>query len=336
MPDAIPVIDISALQSDDAGRRLDAALRLVAAAEDLGFAVLSGHGVSPALGDELRDAGLRFFDRPAEEKLRIRRPRNDQNRGYIPYGEETLVRMSGGDSPPDIKEVFAIGPDAFPDEPYFTGPESYPNFAPNLWPEQPQDLRPRMLAYWRAMEGLMRRIARGLALGMDLPEDTFEEVLGDKHVSHLRLLHYPPLSEAVKAGQLRAGEHTDLGMMTILRNDPVPGGLQVRRRNGEWIDAPGLADTFILNIGDLLMRWSNDRLVSTPHRVAVPPQDAGTGARRLSIGYFVIPKYDAVVSCLPTCAGPGNPAKYGPITVHDYRTQRFAAGAGTNRPFQAA
>ena len=125
-------------------------------------------------------------------------------------------------------------------------------------------------------------------------------------------------------------------MMTILRNDPVPGGLQVKGPDGRWIDAPAIADTFILNIGDLLMRWTNDRLISTLHRVAVPPIEAGARARRLSIGYFVGPRYDAIVECLPACQGPGNPAKYAPISVHDYRTARFAAGAGDNKPFQAA
>ncbi len=84
------------------------------------------------------------------------------------------------------------------------------------------------------------------------------------------------------------------------------------------------------------MRWTNDRLVSTLHRVAVPPLDAGAHARRLSIGYFVGPRYNAMVECLPTCHGPGNPPKYEPVAVHDYRTKRFAAGAGDNKPFEAS
>ena len=336
MPQSIPIIDFTDFRSGNAIDRKRVAKELGEAAQSLGFAVVGGHGIAPRLGEELREAGLRFFDLSLEEKLQVRRPRNDQNRGYIPYGEETLVRMSGGDSPPDVKEVFAIGPDDIPDEPYFNGPESYPSFAPNLWPQAPVDLRPKMLAYWRAMEDLMRMIAQALALSMDMEETAFDDVLDITHSSQLRLLHYPPLNKDVEPGQLRAGEHSDVGMMTILRNDPVPGGLQVKATDGSWIDAPGIADTFILNIGDLLMRWTNDRLVSTLHRVAVPPQDAGAQSRRLSIGYFVGPRYNAMVECLPTCCSPTNPPKYEPVSVHDYRTKRFAAGAGDNKPFAAA
>jgi isopenicillin N synthase-like dioxygenase len=333
MVERIPVVDLEAFQSGSAAARRAAAAELVSAAETLGFAVIGGHGIDPKVGEDLREVALRFFDQPLEEKMTVRRPRNDQNRGYIPYGEETLVRMAGGDSPPDIKEVFVIGPDDVPDTEYFTGPASYPSFAPNLWPSGPADLRPKMLAYWGAMEGLMRTVGQALALGMDMDEGYFDGLLDIHHSSQLRLLHYPPVSENVKPGQLRAGAHTDVGMMTILRNDPVPGGLQVKGRDGVWIDAPAIENTYILNIGDLLMRWTNDRLVSTLHRVAVPPLDVGARARRLSVGYFVGPKYDAMVECLPTCQGPGNAAKYEPVSVHDYRTARFAAGAGDNKPF---
>lgn len=335
MAQSIPIIDFTAFRTGSEADRIRVARELGNAAENLGFAVIGGHGMAASVGEDLREAGLRFFDLPLEEKLKVRRPRNDQNRGYIPYGEETLVRMAGGDSPPDVKEVFAIGPDDIPDTPYFRGPASYPSFAPNLWPAAPSDLRPKMLAYWRGMEDVMRMVGQALAIAIDMPEETFDDVLDNTHSSQLRLLHYPPLSKDVEPGQLRAGAHTDLGMMTILRNDPVPGGLQVMARDGTWIDAPGVADTFILNIGDLLMRWTNDRLVSTLHRVAVPPLDAGARARRLSIGYFVGPRYNAMVECMPTCQGPGNPAKYEPVSVHDYRTARFAAGAGDNKPFAA-
>ena len=331
MADDIPIVDFTGFRDGDAATRRRIGKALGHAAETVGFAVIAGHGVDPKLGHDLRDAGLRFFDLPADEKLTVRRPRDDQNRGYIPYGEETLVRMAGGDSPPDYKEVFAIGPDDVPATPYFTGPGSYPNFAPNLWPAAPADLRPKMLAYWEGMEGLMRMLGGAFCLGLDMPETQFDDLLDGTHTSQLRLLHYPEVTRAVEPGQLRAGTHTDLGMMTILRNDPVPGGLQVQGRDGAWIDAPAVAETYILNIGDMLMRWSNDRLKSTPHRVVVPPQTAGAEARRLSIGFFVCPRYDALVECFPTCSSAANPAKYPPVTVHDYRTNRFAAGAGVKR-----
>ena len=335
MTDQIPVIDLESFPSGDRATRVRIAKQLGSAAETLGFVVISGHGIDPAIGNVLKEAAVRFFDLPRVTKMIIRRPTNDQNRGYIPYGEETLVRMAGGDSPPDYKEVFAIGPDDVPQELYFTGAGSYPSFAPNLWPDDPTDLRPKMLAYWQQMEKLMRVVGEALAIALDLPDDAFADVLDGRHTSQLRLLHYPPPVGTIEPGQLRAGEHSDVGMMTILRNDPVPGGLQVKIRVGEWIDAPAVENTFILNIGDLLMRWTNDRFVSTLHRVMVPPLDAVGEIRRLSIGFFVGPRYNATVECLPTCCGPDDPPKYAPVVVDDYRTNRFAAGAGDNSPFRA-
>jgi isopenicillin N synthase-like dioxygenase len=117
-------------------------------------------------------------------------------------------------------------------------------------------------------------------------------------------------------------------MMTILRNEDRPGGLQVRRRDGQWIAAPAIDNTFVVNLGDLMMRWTNDRWLSTPHRVIEPPAEQRAGSRRMSIGFFVGPNYDAMVECLPGCSDTAHPAKYEPVSAHDYRTGRFAAGAG--------
>jgi isopenicillin N synthase-like dioxygenase len=144
----------------------------------------------------------------------------------------------------------------------------------------------------------------------------------------------PPLCNTVAQapalpGQLRAGEHTDLSMMTLLYSDNAVGGLQVKTRAGVWIYAPAVPDTFIVNIGDLMMRWTNDRWVSTPHRVVNPDGAAVAGSRRLSVGMFFIPNYDTEVACLETCAGQDCPPRYAPISVSDYRTERFARTAGT-------
>ena len=238
--------------------------------------------------------------------------------------------MHGGDTPPDYKEVFAIGPFDRPDDTYHSQALSYPNFAPNLWPEMPASLKPAMQAYFRELDALSRRLARYCALALDLPTDWFDDKL-DRHASQLRLLHYPAPDRELEAGQLRCGAHTDLGMMTILRNEAAAGGLQVRPRDSDWIDAPAIDDTFIVNIGDLLMRWTNDRWVSTPHRVAVPDLDERSSSRRLSIGYFVRPNYDAQIACITTCIDDTNPAQYEPTTVKIYNDARFARGAGPNR-----
>jgi isopenicillin N synthase-like dioxygenase len=232
--------------------------------------------------------------------------------------------MHGAETPPDYKEVFAIGPDEVPDEPYFTCARAYPDFAPNLWPDGSRGLRPAMLRYYQGMLDLTRLLAKIYALALGMPEEFFVEHLSG-HACQLRLLHYPAPESELAAQQLRCGAHTDLGLCTILRNEDVPGGLEVCTRDGEWISAPAIADTFVVNIGDLMMRWTNDRWRSTPHRVAVPAAEARAHSRRLSIGFFVVPNYDAEVVCVDE---PGVAAKYPPIIAREYRTGRFAAGAG--------
>ena len=184
-----------------------------------------------------------------------------------------------------------------------------------------------MKACFLALEDLSRRLARCLALALGLPAEWFADKL-DRHASQLRLLHYPAPTGELEPGQLRCGVHTDLGMMTILRNESAAGGLQLRPRGSDWIDAPAIDDTFVVNIGDLLMRWTNDRWVSTPHRVAVPAAEARSRSRRLSIGYFTRPNYDAPIECIGTCTDAANPPRYAPTTVKVYNDRRFARGAG--------
>lgn len=220
-----------------------------------------------------------------------------------------------------------MGPYAFPDEPYYTQAAAYPNFAPNIWPICTPSLRVAMETYYRAMETLTHTLSRVAALALELPEDWFDLKL-DRHTSHLRLLHYPSPEEELESGQLRCGEHTDLGALTILRNEAVPGGLEVRDRDGDWVAAPALSNTFVVNIGDLMMRWTNDRWTSTPHRVAVPSADLRHASRRLSITYFVRPNFDAPIACIPSCSSADNPPRYETTTLQDYAVSRFAAGAG--------
>ena len=323
----IPVLDLQRFESSNPATVDAAARELDGICREIGFVVVGNHGVPEETQQALYDSAQAFFDLPIESKMTVRRPQHDQNRGYIPYGEETLARMHGGDTPPDYKEVFTIGPFGRPDDHYHSHEPSYPNFAPNLWPARPPGLEPAMKAYFMALEELSYRLSRYFALALGLPADWFMDKL-DRHASHLRLLHYPAPDRELEPGQLRCGVHTDLGMMTILRNEAAAGGLQVRPRDSDWIDAPAIDNTFVVNIGDLLMRWTNDRWVSTPHRVAVPEAEARSRSRRLSIGYFTRPNYDAPIACIGTCVDARHPQLYAPTTVKVYNDARFARGAG--------
>ena len=234
----IPVFDLQRFASEDPAVVAAAARELDDICREIGFLVIRNHGVSEGMQTALYDAGRAFFDLPLQAKMTVRRPHHEQNRGYIPYGEETLVRMHGGDSPPDFKEVFAIGPFDHPHDEYHSHERSYPNFAPNLWPGALPALEPAMKAYYLAVEDLSRRLARCMAVALDLPQDWFADKL-DRHGSHLRLLHYPAPSHDLEPGQLRCGVHTDLGMMTILRSEAAAGGLQVQTARERLDRRPG-------------------------------------------------------------------------------------------------
>lgn len=310
----IPVLD---LRQDD--RRLAAELN--AAFRDIGFVSIVNHGVPAPTICALYEAAGAFFDLPREVKCRVARPRRDQNRGYIAYGEETLARLAGHQTPPDYKEIFSIGPFDLPDDPYYSASEAYPSFAPNLWPAEPAKLEPAMRAYWHAITALARRVLSISAMALGLPADYFG-AMTDRQISMLRLICYPPYEHAPEQGQLRAGVHTDLNMLTFVHANTDTGGLEVRARDGSWVAPSAAGDAFVVNVGDILMRWTNDHWVSTPHRVANPP--SGWGERRISIPFFFQANYDTVVRSLRS----DEAAKYPPVSVGAYRAERFARTAG--------
>lgn len=321
-----PIVDLQPWYSGDDNSRRLVSESVRAACETIGFFAVVGHRVPAATIETMRAASATFFDLPLVEKMKVARPRPEQNRAYHAEGTETLARLAGNDTLPDYKEVFAMGPPDVPDDdPWFhQGPGAYPNYAANLWPSEPAAFEGAWRSYWAAMEDLQDTICGIFACALGLPEDWFGQCLA-RHCSMLRALNYPAQKVAPGPGQLRAGEHTDLGMLTILKNEAADGGLEVRDLDGSWHEAPTVDEGFIVNIGDLLMRWTNDRFRSTLHRVANPSR--GGGVRRLSIAYFVAPAYDTIVECLPTCLSPGAAAKYPPVTVAAYRNERFARTA---------
>jgi isopenicillin N synthase-like dioxygenase len=295
------------------------------ACTEIGFFVLVNHGVPQAAIDSLHALTLDFFDLPLAEKMKVARPSPEVNRGFIASGTETLARLNGGGEgmPADYKEVFTIGPFDVPEEPYFTGPTAFPSFYPNLWPTRPPELKTAMIAYWTEMAKVEARIMRIFERALALRPGFFDDKL-DKRINMMRLIDYPPYHGTPLPGQLRAGVHTDLGMFGMVNQSNDVAGLEVQDRRGNWVAPPIRRDGFICNLGDLLARWTNNRWVSTPHRVANPPPHTGAAARRTSLVYFTTPNYDAVIECLPTCLKAGEAPIYAPITVDKYRRDRFA------------
>jgi isopenicillin N synthase-like dioxygenase len=324
----VPIVDIAPfLAGGEAGKRA-VAQQIAQACTDIGFFTIVGHGVSRALVSDMVAVTKAFFDLPVDDKQRVRQPNPSESRGYLGMGDENLSYSRGDNSTADLKEVFAIGRVDVPDTDYFRGPAAYPSFAPNLWPARPAEFQRVWTAYYRALEAVTLGVMRTLALALDLREDYFTPFI-DKHVSPLRANHYPEQTTAPRAGQLRAGAHTDYGALTVLLPENVPGGLQVLNQADEWVDVSAPPDSFVCNLGDLMQRWTNDRWRSTMHRVVNPPRTQAAGNRRVSFAFVHQPNYDAIITCLPTCTGPGVPAKYPPVSASEHRLKKYLAGLGT-------
>ena len=306
---SIPLIDISPLVDGDAGGEREVAALIGSACREIGFFYVAGHGIAPATRTQVFDAGAAFFAAPAHVKEASAFSATGGNRGYIRLGAERLDPAK----PADVKEAFNIGLELAPDDPDLIARK--PFRAPNVWPEI-AEFRAVTLDYfarmWRLGVLLHRAFARDLGLDPGFFADCFR-----KPLATLRLLHYPPSDAPLAEGQMGAGVHTDYGNVTLLATDAV-GGLMVRDRAGRWHDAPVIADAFVCNIGDCLMRWTNDIYVSTPHKVVCPP-----GRDRYSVAFFLDPDPDAVVTCLPTCTGPERPAKYPPVTAAEFLRSRL-------------
>jgi isopenicillin N synthase-like dioxygenase len=284
---------------------------------ETGFLAVSGHGIPPALVADVLRVSREFFDLPLEKKMRVAMPFTGYPYGYSPFAKEALAQSYGGSTPPDLKESFSIGPEetwkasAWNESRGFEG-------APTLWPEEPRDLTDVYRRYFTEMGMLSSRILSVFALALDLQPDFFASKV-DRHASALRALNYPPHDEPPRPGQLRAGAHTDYGSLTILLAEPGSRGLEIRHPSGEWQSVPIEEGAFIVNIGDLMARWANDRWVSTVHRCSCEM----ISSRRQSVAFFHLPNWDAEIRAIPTCVPEGSVARYPPVLAGEYLMGKF-------------
>ncbi len=310
--DTVPVIDIAGLDSADPADRQAVADRIGAACRDIGFFYITGHGVPEKLVDEARAAAEAFFGLPVEEKCAVHMRNAPNHRGYVPVNEE-IIDAAAGHEP---REAIDFGVERAPDDPVTM---AEPRFhGPNQWPARPAGLRPAVEAYLDAMLVLSRRLARGFALALDMPEDFFASRMNHPHAL-LRLQRYPaPETERDRAA-FGIGAHSDYECYTVLWQDTC-GGLELLNAAGEWVPAPPRAGTFVVNIGDLMARWSNDRFKSTQHRA----KNVDPTRSRFSIPCFLGPDYETLVECLPTCCGPDDPPRYPPVEAGAYVHSRLS------------
>jgi isopenicillin N synthase-like dioxygenase len=309
---AVPTVDLGGDPAVVAGA-VDAACR------DVGFFQIVGHGIDPDVERAAWDLAHEFFALSLDDKLAVAIPAGDAY-GYGPFKIERLAASLGAATPPDLKETFSVGPFE-PAPPGLTDPAAAFVYSPNRWPSRLPAMEPAFRAYYDAMAALVSHVMSAMAVGLGLDAHWFEPFI-DRHTSALRALHYPDLADHhVEPGQLRAGAHTDYGTLTLLRQDDAPGGLQLRGADDEWHDVPAVPGAFVVNVGDALQRWTNDRWRSTLHRVVVPPPDAGRDCERYSMAFFHNANWDAVIECIPTCRD--GEARHAPVTAGRHLMDKF-------------
>src|SRR6202041_527691 len=307
--DVLPIIDLGSSGGADGASLARIVAEVGAACRDVGFFYVVNHGIDPRLIAKAFTQSHDFFALPVADKRKLAIETIGGNRGYSGLLHEALDPARG----PDMKEAFNVGFELAADDPELLAGAPFRSL--NAWPGVP-GFRDTLLSYYDACAGLGARLHRAFARDLGLSRDFFDAKF-DRPMATLRLLHYPapPRGSDPQPG---AGAHTDYGNLTLRATDDV-GGLEVRKRAGQWIEAPVVPGAFIVNIGDCLMRWTNDVYVSSPHRVG-----NRSARERYSIAFFYDPNPDALVETIPSCVQAGD-ARYPPILAADYLTMRLNA-----------
>ena len=315
---SIPVIDFKDAYNTSKIKRKSVAEQVREASVEVGFFYIKNHGISQVLVDRAFAASKQFFTLPLREKMELHVSKFEVHAGYIPIEGETLqdhaeTRIA------DQKESLEVSVGQSVADPTIQHDDIF--VCDTQWLKPYPKLHTTMQEYYREMWKLVRLLNRISALSLDLPENFFREMFL-RPITNIRLLRYPPLTAGANmSDKLRGcGEHSDYLCYTLLAQDEV-GGLEVLNSNGEWIQAPYIPGTFVVNTGDLISHWTNDLFASTIHRVTINQ----TERYRHAIAFFTGPDFNAKIECLPSCKNAEYPAKYPPTTTGDYLYQRLSS-----------
>lgn len=321
MTDAdLAIVDIAPFIAGDPAGKASVARAFGHAFETTGFAVVVGHSVPTATADAIYSALREFFEMPVEAKSNYTPPEQTKTRGYLPIGIESVAKTLTGETPPDLCEALV-----------FNAPHRPDSAERLIWPDRPPKLAGLVREWTGHMTMLTEQLTRLSALALDLPEDFFRETYADPAIT-LRFVNYPDQPDPPAPGQLRYGEHHDYGALTILRQDSAPGGPEIRGEDGVWREAGVVPDSFVINVGDLLARWTNNRWRSTLHRVTNPPRDLTGSTARLSMVAFTGPNEQAEVACLPSCQSEDNPANFEPVICGEYIMSKLRSSMEIAQP----
>lgn len=308
----VPVLDLAAYRAGTAGALDALAAELRHAQENVGFYVIINHGVPQSRIVAAFESARRFHALPLEAKLALRA--NEHNIGYLPFkGSTTRSSRVNVNTKPNLNEALFVKRDLAPDHPDVLAGKRYK--APNQWPDEAAlpGFRADVVAYCDALEVLAKSLIPVYARALDLPADWFGTAF-DMPMYTLRMTHYPPVPQTeIEDNQFAIAPHTDSGFLTLLAQSDIPG-LTIRLPDGTWVEPPMIPGSFVVNTGDLAHRWTNERFLSTPHRVI-----HRTPTDRYAVPFFFDCSYDHVMECIPTCMGSGNPPKYPPTTYPEYQ-----------------
>ncbi|TVY94298.1 2-oxoglutarate-Fe(II) type oxidoreductase [Lachnellula willkommii] len=326
LADAPPILDFSVFYGNDE----KAKARLVQDVKDCclhnGFFQIVGHKIPAELQERTLKCVKELFSLPQEEKNKVNKDKTTWNRGYENMGSQILEAGTR----PDMKEGFYIGEEISKDHPYFV--QKKLNSGPNQWPsglQDPKNFETTSMEYYNAMHGLAKDVLVVLSQTLDLEKDYFQAFATDA-VATLRYLHYPPQPKDSDEKLSRGiGAHTDFGSVTLLMQDEA-AGLQVwEKATNEWLDVAPTKGAYVVNLGNMFMRWSNDRYISNLHRVINK-----SGRERYSVPFFFSGNPDYVISCLPNCRKEGGAAKYPPTTVEEAVGGSYLASYGAAKTFK--
>lgn len=309
LPGEVPVVDLRDLSAGDDALRARFTAQLGAAFKEYGFVRVTGHGVGPAVVDPAYAAGKAFFDLPEAKKAEYIVRGGAGQRGYTPFGAEHAK-----DSPkPDLKEFWHVGRELPVGHTYKA------LYQDNLWPGEVEGFRAAMLQLYGGLEAVSKLLLECIAEYLGLSPYHLREMT-DYGNTILRVLHYPPLNQIdAQPGAVRAGAHEDINFITLLVTSTA-AGLELLRRDGQWMAVNAEPGEIVADVGDMLSRVTNGLLPSTTHRVVNPDDDASA---RFSMPFFVHPRPDAVLRVIPSCTGPGLPTPPEDITGEAFLLQRL-------------
>lgn len=310
----IPVLDLSDFLAGKSGALEELTGQLRQACMDVGFFYITGHGIDEELITATFEQSKRFHALPLDRKMEL--PQDGNNIGYLPMNASIQRHSTVHKATrPNQNASFFISHDRAPNHPDVVANKPYRGA--NQWPDDLPGFRDTVMAYFHALDHLGNRLLPVYARALELPADYFAKCFANEGHQSLRMLHYPPTEQT--GNDFGTSPHTDNTFMTILARMDVPG-LAIRLPSGEWVSPPLIPGTFLVNIGNILRRISNDTFLSTPHGVVVEGNQA-----RYSLAYFHSPNPYSMIEVVPSCVDDDNPPKYEPVLYADLIREFFSA-----------